>query len=166
MPERTLVSQSNHHDGSTSPFANLFVQQQPPPLPQDHSTPSSPIPNSNHASVAAAAAAGTGILSGSSISSTSSTSSPPLTAVTSVGTVNYLTNFNPIIDEKHRFIDHAHQRRTLQVMNARLLQHAVNEAKMKPIIKAYLSNQYVDEEKTVIILTSKVAQKSYGTEKR
>lgn len=161
MPERTLVAQSNN-DGSSSPFANLFAQP-------NRSTPTSPIPNSNHTSVthvATAATAASGILSSSSISSTSSTSSPPLTTVTSIGTVNYLTNFNPVADENHRFIDHAHQRRTLHVMNARLLQHAVNEAKMKPIIKAYLSNQYVDEEKTVIILTSKVAQKSYGTEKR
>jgi hypothetical protein len=150
MPE---VPQSNHHDSS---FANLFAQQQ-------SSMPSSPIPNTSIAAATAAAAAAAAATvavaaTGSSISSTSSTSSPPLTAVTST---SYLTNF----DEKHRFIDHTHQRRTLQ-MNARLLQHAVNEAKMKPIIKAYLSNQYVDEEKTVIILTSKVAQKSYGTEKR
>lgn len=60
-------------------------------------------------------------------------------------------------------IDH---RRTLQagVMNARLLQHAVNAAKMKPIIRNYLMGG--GDEKTVVILTSKVAQKSYGTEKR
>lgn len=58
------------------------------------------------------------------------------------------------------------QRRNIQagVMNARLLQHAVNAAKMKPMIRHYLSGG--GEEKTVVILTSKVAQKSYGTEKR
>lgn len=57
-------------------------------------------------------------------------------------------------------------RRTLQVgvMNARLLQNAVNAAKMRSIIRDYLSG--IGDEKTVVILTSKVAQKSYGTEKR
>jgi hypothetical protein len=57
-------------------------------------------------------------------------------------------------------------RRSLQVdvMNARLLQNAMNTAKMKPLIQQYLSGH--GEEKTVVILTSKVAQKSYGTEKR
>lgn len=70
-------------------------------------------------------------------------------------TINYF-------DDNARFIDQRRQ----HVLNARLLQHAVNEARMKPIIRNYLSNHYADEERTVIILTSKVAQKSYGTEKR
>jgi hypothetical protein len=68
----------------------------------------------------------------------------------------------PLIDDVLA-MDH---RRSLQVgvINARLLQHAVNTAKMKPIVKNYLSGG--GDEKTIVILTSKVAQKSYGTEKR
>lgn len=79
-------------------------------------------------------------------SSSSSSSPPPL---------------KPLDDVS--LLDH---RRTLQagVINARLLQHAVNAAKMKPLIRHYLLGG--GEEKTVVILTSKVAQKSYGTEKR
>ncbi|KAI9273332.1 hypothetical protein EDC94DRAFT_510969 [Helicostylum pulchrum] len=79
-------------------------------------------------------------------SSSSSSSPPPLKHLDDVS-----------------LLDH---RRTLQagVINARLLQHAVNAAKMKPLIRHYLLGG--GEEKTVVILTSKVAQKSYGTEKR
>lgn len=85
-------------------------------------------------------------------SSSSSPSPPPLSST-----------LNKFIPQDISILDH---RRSVQagVMNARLLQHAVNAAKMKPIIRNYLLG-YGDE-KTVVILTSKVAQKSYGTEKR
>lgn len=85
----------------------------------------------------------------SPIPSSSSSCSPP--------------SYNKFIPDDVSIIDH---RRSLQagVMNARLLQDAVNAAKMKPIIRNYLLGG--GDEKTVVILTSKVAQKSYGTEKR
>lgn len=49
-----------------------------------------------------------------------------------------------------------------------MMQGMVNAAKMKPAIQAYLgaTDPLEAGERTVIIMTSKVAQKSYGTEKR
>ncbi|KAG0189616.1 hypothetical protein DFQ28_003155 [Apophysomyces sp. BC1034] len=54
------------------------------------------------------------------------------------------------------------------MVTARLMQNAVNAAKMRPLIQSYLqsSDPMALGERTVVILTSKVAQKSYGTEKR
>ncbi|KAI8980825.1 hypothetical protein BDB01DRAFT_795730 [Pilobolus umbonatus] len=64
-------------------------------------------------------------------------------------------------------LDH---RRILQagVANSRLLHNVANEAKLKPLIRKYLNctDSNAIGERTVVILTSKVAQKSYGTEKR
>ena len=53
-------------------------------------------------------------------------------------------------------------------VSSRLMQGMVNAVKMKPAIQAYLHADDPIEagEITVIIMTSKVAQKSYGTEKR
>jgi hypothetical protein len=116
-------------------------QQHPndiPSLALFHSGPSSPIPSS---------------------SSPSSCSPPPFT------TSKYTTSSSTssLLSEDVGIMDH---RRSLQVgvMNARFLQNAVNAAKMRPIIRDYLSG--IGDERTVVILTSKVAQKSYGTEKR
>jgi hypothetical protein len=49
-----------------------------------------------------------------------------------------------------------------------MMQGAADAAKMKPAIQAYLrtSDPVTAGERTVIIMTSKVAQKSYGTERR
>ncbi|KAF7722750.1 hypothetical protein EC973_002734 [Apophysomyces ossiformis] len=54
------------------------------------------------------------------------------------------------------------------MVTARLMQNALNAAKMRPLIQCYLqsSDPMAIGERTVVILTSKVAQKSYGTEKR
>lgn len=53
-------------------------------------------------------------------------------------------------------------------VSSRMMQGMVNAVKMKPAIQAYLhaDNPIEAGERTVIIMTSKVAQKSYGTEKR
>lgn len=53
------------------------------------------------------------------------------------------------------------------IVSARLLQSA-NVALLRPLIRHYLQspNPAASGERTVVILTSKVAQKSYGTEKR
>lgn len=53
-------------------------------------------------------------------------------------------------------------------VSSRMMQGMVNAVKMKPAIQAYLHADDPIEagERTVIIMTSKVAQKSYGTEKR
>lgn len=53
-------------------------------------------------------------------------------------------------------------------VSSRMMQGMVNANKMKPAIQAYLHahNPIEAGERTVIIMTSKVAQKSYGTEKR
>lgn len=52
--------------------------------------------------------------------------------------------------------------------SSRTTQLTANAIKMKPAIQAYLHADDPIEagERTVIIMTSKVAQKSYGTEKR
>ncbi|KAI8140722.1 hypothetical protein BJV82DRAFT_622268 [Fennellomyces sp. T-0311] len=51
---------------------------------------------------------------------------------------------------------------------ARLMQSSANASRLKPLINTYLQSPdpVAAGEKTVILLTSKVAQKSYGTEKR
>ena len=51
---------------------------------------------------------------------------------------------------------------------ARMVQSSVNASRLKPLINNYLQSPdpVAVGEKTVILLTSKVAQKSYGTEKR
>ncbi|KAG2228214.1 hypothetical protein INT45_011006, partial [Circinella minor] len=51
---------------------------------------------------------------------------------------------------------------------ARIIQSTANASRLKPLVQTYLqsTNPMASGEKTVIILTSKVAQKSYGTEKR
>ncbi|KAI9485973.1 MAG: hypothetical protein EXX96DRAFT_26822 [Benjaminiella poitrasii] len=53
-------------------------------------------------------------------------------------------------------------------MSSRSMQGMANAAEMKPAIQTYLraENPIEAGERTVIIMTSKVAQKSYGTEKR
>ena len=53
-------------------------------------------------------------------------------------------------------------------VTSRMTQGIVNTARMKPAIQNYLeANDPIEAgERTVIIMTSKVAQKSYGTEKR
>lgn len=173
MPERTLVSQLKNNIATNSPTTTNSAQLSTIFHHNHHSTPSSPIPNQHQhhqhhhvisTSAAAAAAVAAGILSSSSMSSTSSNSSPPpSTIMQSSNHPNNEGNVNiNYPDDSNRYVD---QRRH-HVMNARVLQHAVNEARMKPIIINYLSNHYSEEERTVIILTSKVAQKSYGTEKR
>jgi hypothetical protein len=55
---------------------------------------------------------------------------------------------------------------TPEPLQRRPMKPTIDDAKLQPIIKNYLANQCLDQERTVIILTSKVAQKSYGTEKR
>ncbi|KAI8887458.1 LAG1-DNAbind-domain-containing protein [Backusella circina FSU 941] len=52
--------------------------------------------------------------------------------------------------------------------SSRMMQGAADAAKIKPAIQAYLrtSDPVAAGERTVIIMTSKVAQKSYGTERR
>lgn len=171
MPERTLVSQLKNNIVTNSPTATNSAQLSTIFHHNHHSTPSSPIPNQHHqhhhavsTSAAAAAAVAAGILSSSSISSTSSNSSPPPPTIMPISShPNNEGNVNiNYPDDSNRYVDH----RRHHIMNARVLQHAVNEARMKPIIRNYLSNHYSEEERTVIILTSKVAQKSYGTEKR
>lgn len=54
------------------------------------------------------------------------------------------------------------------LVTARMLQGANTASVLKPHIQQYLmsSNPAGSGERTVMILTSKVAQKSYGTEKR
>ncbi|RCI04825.1 hypothetical protein CU098_004479, partial [Rhizopus stolonifer] len=53
-------------------------------------------------------------------------------------------------------------------VHSRMTQGIVHAGKIKPVIQTYLQAQDPIEvgERTVIIMTSKVAQKSYGTEKR
>lgn len=53
-------------------------------------------------------------------------------------------------------------------VSSRTMQGAANAVKMKPAIQTYLKadDPIQAGERTVIIMTSKVAQKSYGTEKR
>jgi hypothetical protein len=53
------------------------------------------------------------------------------------------------------------------IVSARMLQSS-NVAQLRPLIRHYLQspNPAASGERTVVILTSKVAQKSYGTEKR
>ncbi|CEI88452.1 hypothetical protein RMCBS344292_02842 [Rhizopus microsporus] len=66
----------------------------------------------------------------------------------------------------------ANRRACMGAPNNRMLQLSANAARIKPLVQTYLANSVSQEaatrlgEKTVIILTSKVAQKSYGTEKR
>jgi hypothetical protein len=54
------------------------------------------------------------------------------------------------------------------VATARVIQQQATAAKLRPIIQQYLQSKdpMAMGEKTVIIMSSKVAQKSYGTEKR
>lgn len=54
------------------------------------------------------------------------------------------------------------------VATARVIQQQATAAKIRPIIQQYLQSKdpVAMGEKTVIIMSSKVAQKSYGTEKR
>ncbi|KAI8646890.1 hypothetical protein BD408DRAFT_379689 [Parasitella parasitica] len=153
MSERSLVSQQDDMM-STSDTA-----QSSTPFHQNlTSTPSSPIPGLHRHNQAAPTLVATGILS-SSISTTSSNPSPPPPNTTVAENAASISCF----DDSNRFADHHRQ----HSLNAKLLQqHAVNETRMKPIIRNYLSNRYSEKERTVIILSSKVAQKSYGTEKR
>lgn len=61
-------------------------------------------------------------------------------------------------------------RRTLKagLVTERIMQSAATTAKLRPFIQSYLQmpDPMAAGEKTVMVLTSKVAQKSYGTEKR
>ncbi|OBZ86907.1 Recombining binding protein suppressor of hairless-like protein [Choanephora cucurbitarum] len=75
----------------------------------------------------------------SSSSSSSANSSPPVPAA-----------------EEYRF----------DSKRSAILQYTLDEFKLKHTIHQYLTHQLNHQEKTVLILTSKVAQKSYGTEKR
>jgi hypothetical protein len=66
-------------------------------------------------------------------------------------------------------LDHPEtQTRIVPPPSSRMMQGAADAAKMKPAIQAYLrtSDPVTAGERTVIIMTSKVAQKSYGTERR
>lgn len=56
----------------------------------------------------------------------------------------------------------------LVTASARMLHNNANAARLRPIINSYLQSPdpAAAGEKMVIIMTSKVAQKSYGTEKR
>lgn len=96
------------------------------------------------------------ILTTSSVSSSSSTSSPPL-PIASNFTPTYVPPFNAIAEDPW-VPETTHPRR--------LNKSTIDDSKLQPIIKNYLANHYMEDERTVIILTSKVAQKSYGTEKR
>ena len=73
--------------------------------------------------------------------------------------------------------NHRHQQQQQQLelrslkaglATARMIQNTANASRLKPLVQSYLQSPdpIAAGEKTVIILTSKVAQKSYGTEKR
>ncbi|RCH79305.1 hypothetical protein CU098_006049, partial [Rhizopus stolonifer] len=153
-------NQASNHSGNTTPgfftpgFLESLQEESHPQWPQQQnpvhnhmqpfgifaqeSTPSSPIPNTS------AMMSTTGPVMASS-SSSSTTSSPSVMATED--------HFRFVVDQR-------------RLTNAKLLQHTLNETKLKSLIHQYVSNQLHDKERKVIILTSKVAQKSYGTEKR
>lgn len=87
-----------------------------------------------------------------------STPSPPSASMTSL----YQQQHPSIPEEEDEDIDTNLLRNS--TVNSRIIQGNSNAAIMKPLIQKYLGT--LEDERKVIILTSKVAQKSYGTEKR
>ncbi|ORZ16422.1 hypothetical protein BCR42DRAFT_415007 [Absidia repens] len=99
-------------------------------------------------------------ISSASSSSTTNTSSTIGTILISPNSNNDIPGSNPLRSAQPR---HLHA-----VTAARIIQQQESSAKLRPIIQRYLqsTNPTALGEKTVIIMSSKVAQKSYGTEKR
>ena len=87
-----------------------------------------------------------------------STPSPPSASMTSL----YQQQHPSIPEEEDEDIDTNLLRNS--TINSRIIQGTNNSSIMKPLIQKYLGT--LEDERKVIILTSKVAQKSYGTEKR
>ncbi|CAO0803546.1 unnamed protein product [Mucor circinelloides] len=87
-----------------------------------------------------------------------STPSPPSASMTSL----YQQQHPSIPEEEDEDIDTNLLRNS--TINSRIIQGTNNASILKPLIQKYLGN--LEDERKVIILTSKVAQKSYGTEKR
>lgn len=87
-----------------------------------------------------------------------STPSPPAAAMASL----YQQQHPSIPEEEDEDIDTNLLRNS--TVNSRIMQGNSNAAILKPLIQKYLGTR--EDERKVIILTSKVAQKSYGTEKR
>ncbi|OBZ90725.1 Recombining binding protein suppressor of hairless [Choanephora cucurbitarum] len=85
-----------------------------------------------------------------------STPSPPSTM-----TMVYQQQHPSIPEEEDEDMDTSLRN---QSISARMLQGANNTAIMKPLIQRYLASS--EDERRIMILTSRVAQKSYGTEKR
>ncbi|KAI8373285.1 hypothetical protein BD560DRAFT_394532 [Blakeslea trispora] len=115
--------------------------KQPLDLFTQEATPSSPIPNTTNSTLISST-----VPLVTSSSSSSSNSSPPV-----------------LVTEEYRSSAPTEQRRS---MVAKIMQYTLDEIKLKHTIHQYLMGQCHVEEKSVLILTSKVAQKSYGTEKR
>ncbi|CEP06970.1 hypothetical protein [Parasitella parasitica] len=87
-----------------------------------------------------------------------STPSPPSAPMTSL----YQQQHPSIPEEEDEDIDTNLLRNS--TINSRIMQGANNASIMKPLIQKYLAT--LEDERKIVILTSKVAQKSYGTEKR
>ncbi|KAI9471849.1 MAG: hypothetical protein EXX96DRAFT_581940 [Benjaminiella poitrasii] len=138
LPEETVESQN---DKSVSSFAHRFYVAQQNECSSVLPSPSSPSDPTVSVS--------------NKLSLSPSTPSPSIitTGISSTGSLNCITD----IGDRHRLTEHL--RKSLQ-------KYVISEAKIKLIIQDYLSNYFSKEERTVIVLTSKVAQKSYGTEKR
>ncbi|KAI8089643.1 uncharacterized protein BX664DRAFT_263008 [Halteromyces radiatus] len=100
-------------------------------------------------------------------SSTSSSSSSSTTTTQSLSVGN--NNSNAVTNTTTSTALRSLPPRNLHaVATARVIQQQVTAAKIRPIIQLYLQSKDPSAigEKTVIIMSSKVAQKSYGTEKR
>lgn len=98
------------------------------------------------------------------LSTSSSTSSPPLHMISTPSPPSTMIYQHPSIpEEEDEDMDANHSKNNLIL--GRIMQGETNMSILKPLIQKYITHQFQDERK-VMIFTSKVAQKSYGTEKR
>ncbi|KAI8337832.1 hypothetical protein EDC96DRAFT_578824 [Choanephora cucurbitarum] len=154
-------NQTSGHHGSTTPtfftpgfLASLHEENSSQAWPSNLQNTTIMLPDINPHS--------TGLLEDSTPSSpipnathstfTSSSTVPLVTSSSSSSSANS----SPPTAEEYRF----------DLKRAAILQYTLDEFKLKHTIHQYLTHQLNQQEKTVLILTSKVAQKSYGTEKR